>query len=408
MTTESKSLLQNYIIDVEAAKPKTSNYEVVLQNNTDFIIRRTTVKLVQELVVLVSKGIYYIKNVKSDTVEPLSESNLRNFLRSLQDGVISLDQVRWLPHLFKESADRIFRVVTDNKFADMCRHNVMENFSDPGWFYPYWDQNSKLFIRLSRLFTTLNDGKQGKYQNSIPLIYELERRFGANEAVYFAEQLVRSGIQSFDGSGRYNYLDSPGHDTEGFTKLLDGGFNLNLRRLIDYVLFDLYRQGYAKINHTFWTEYYDYLKMQVDFYGKIKEKYPESFKTAHDVIALKVNMAKQAAVCKDFSDRAGEVEHLAYEGSRYCIVVPSQPKELADEGINLSHCVGDYISRVAAGECHILFLRRKHTPDQSLVTLQLSGQSICQAQGMNRRSITSDERRFLCSWGRENNIQIAV
>ena len=33
-------------------------------------------------------------------------------------------------------------------------------------------------------------------------------------------------------------------------------------------------------------------------------------------------------------------------------------QELADEGINLSHCVGDYISRVASGDCHILFLRR--------------------------------------------------
>ena len=83
-------------------------------------------------------------------------------------------------------------------------------------------------------------------------------------------------------------------------------------------------------------------------------------------------------------------------------------QELADEGINLSHCVGDYISRVASGDCHILFLRRKHAPDQSLVTLQLSGQSICQAQGLNRRSITSDERKFLCNWARENNIQIAV
>ena len=83
-------------------------------------------------------------------------------------------------------------------------------------------------------------------------------------------------------------------------------------------------------------------------------------------------------------------------------------QELADEGINLSHCVGDYISRVASGDCYILFLRRKHAPDQSLVTLQLSGQSICQAQGLNRRSITSDERKFLCNWARENNIQIAV
>ena len=407
MTSESKALLQEYIIDVEAAS-KVSGYHVVLQNNSDFIVRRTTAKLEQDLVVLVSKDLYYIKNVKTGVAEPLTENNLRTFLRNLQDGVIPLEQVRWMPHLFKESAERILLLTTDAKFAEMCRHNVMGNFPDPSWYYRFWEQNSKLFIRLNSLFPTLCDGKNGKYQNSIPVIYELERRYGTNEAIYFAEQLVRSGVQSIEYGDRYVYHNCVDHGANGVTRLLDSDFNLNLRRLIDYVLFDLYRQGYGKIDYTFWNEYYDYLQMQLEFHGKIREKYPESFKTAHDVIALKVNLAKQAAVCKDFSDRAEEVEHLAYEGSRYCIVVPSQPKELADEGINLSHCVGDYISRVASGDCHILFLRRKQAPDQSLVTLQLTGQSICQAQGMNRRSITNDERRFLCNWARENNIQVAV
>ena len=74
MTTESRALLQDYIIDVEAAKPKVSGYDVVLQNNSDFIIRRKTAKLEQDLVVLVSKDLYYLKNVKTGAVESLSES----------------------------------------------------------------------------------------------------------------------------------------------------------------------------------------------------------------------------------------------------------------------------------------------------------------------------------------------
>ena len=89
-------------------------------------------------------------------------------------------------------------------------------------------------------------------------------------------------------------------------------------------------------------------------------------------------------------------------------MVPTKPEELAEEGINLSHCVGQYIDRVAGGDCHILFLRRRGAPDRSLVTLQLSGKQICQAQGFNRRPITDQERRFLVQWGREKDIQIAV
>ena len=152
----------------------------------------------------------------------------------------------------------------------------------------------------------------------------------------------------------------------------------------------------------------DYLTMQKNFYGKVKEKYPEHFKTAHDVMALKVNLAKAAEQCQNFMEQAEQVKDLEYSAQGYCVVVPTEPRELADEGINLSHCVGDYIDRVASGECHILFLRRRSAPEQSLVTLQLCGQSICQAQGMNRRNITQEERKFLNHWGREKQINIAV
>ena len=185
-------------------------------------------------------------------------------------------------------------------------------------------------------------------------------------------------------------------------------YRINLRRFIDYILFDLYAQGYSKVTKRFFIEYLDYLQMQQDFYGKVKEKYPTHFKTEHDVIALKVNQAKLLTECENFVQQSESIKDLAYSGSGYCIVIPTKPEELADEGINLSHCVGDYIDRVANGECHILFLRRRAEPDRSLVTLQLSGRRICQAQGMNRRPITGQERKFLEHWGREKDIQIAV
>lgn len=146
--------------------------------------------------------------------------------------------------------------------------------------------------------------------------------------------------------------------------------------------------------------------MQQDFYGKVKEKYPAHFKTEHDIMALKVNQAKLIATCENFSEQSEAIKDLAYTGSKYSIVIPTKPEELAEEGINLSHCVGQYIDRVANGECHILFLRYRDIPEQSLVTLQLSGKQICQAQGMNRRSLTTQEYRFLKQWGRERKLRL--
>lgn len=398
--------LQDYIIDLSGPAIKAAaEYEVVLENNTDFIVKRRTPKTERELVILISKGLYYIKDCKTGGIDPVTEANLRSFLRELKVETLALEQVHWMPHLFYESADAIFRIVSDEVLTDMCRHNIMENMPDPYWFRPYWEQNSKLFIRLHKLFPSLTEPQ--KYLPSIPVIFWLEQTYGANEAIYFAGQLVKSGLRSFSTIHSHIYAKEY-KSIEPFTDLFHVDYNLNLRRFIDYLFFDLLRQGYAGINRSFLTEYADYLKMQKKFYGKIKEKYPEHFKTAHDVIALKVNFAKEAEQCQNFEEQAQEIQHLAHQGRDYCVVIPAQPKELANEGINLSHCVGDYIGRVASGECHILFMRRRATPDQSLVTLQLTGSRICQAQGMNRRDITQEERKFLLRWGMEKQIEIAV
>lgn len=402
--------LNDYIIDIGGAATKCSvTYEVVLENNTDFIIKRRTLKTDRELVVLVSKGIYYIKDCKNGNIEELKESSLTTFLRELKDGFIQLHQVHWLSNIYRESVGLIMQVITDEQLTDMCRHNVLVNTFNPSMYSRYWEQNSKLFTRLYNMFPSMTDLR--KYQSSIPVIFWIEDQYGANEAMYFAEKLVQSGIMELNYSdSSYYYANDafPTKDAGSFMKVMASPYRINLRRFIDYILFDLYAQGYARVDKSFFNEYLDYLSMQQDFYGKVKEKYPAHFKTEHDIMALKVNQAKLIARCENFEQQNESIKDLAYSGSGYCIVIPTKPEDLAEEGINLSHCVGQYIDRVAEGECHILFLRRRGAPERSLVTLQLSGKQICQAQGANRRPITEQERRFLKQWGREKDIQIAV
>ena len=402
--------LNDYIIDIGGAATKCSvTYEVVLENNTDFIIKRRTLKTDRELVVLVSKGIYYIKDCKNGNIEELKESSLTTFLRELKDGFIPLHQVHWLSNIYRESVGLIMQVITDEQLTDMCRHNVLVNTFNPSMYSRYWEQNSKLFTRLYNMFPSMTDLR--KYQSSIPVIFWIEDQYGANEAMYFAEKLVQSGIMELNYSdSSYYYANDafPTKDAGSFMKVMASPYRINLRRFIDYILFDLYAQGYARVDKSFFNEYLDYLSMQQDFYGKVKEKYPAHFKTEHDIMALKVNQAKLIARCENFEQQNESIKDLAYSGSGYCIVIPTKPEDLAEEGINLSHCVGQYIDRVAEGECHILFLRRRGDPERSLVTLQLSGKQICQAQGANRRPITEQERKFLKQWGREKNIQIAV
>ena len=402
--------LKDYIIDLDGVKQKPEvTYEVVLENNTDFIVRRQAPKGQKELVILVSQGLYYIRDNKTGTIDPVTNTNLRSFLRDLKNRTISLDQVHWVKHLLKESADYICTVIEDQDLSDMCRHNIPIDPGEPRKYVGYWAQNKKLFTRLGQIFPA-QPAEPAKFVNSIPVALWIEKCFGANEAIYFAEKLVQSGVRRviYTKNPSYGQYNNDFGQIDGFTGVITSEYNINLRRFIDYIFFDLYRQGYGTVDRQFFREYMDYLSMQKNFYGKVREKYPEHFKTAHDVMALKVNLAKAVEQQKNFAEQAEAVKDLEYCGQTFCIVVPTEPRELADEGVNLSHCVGSYIDRVASGECHILFLRRKLTPDQSLVTLQLTGKRICQAQGMNRRSITKEERDFLYRWGREKKIDIAV
>lgn len=401
--------LEDYIVDLGKDKVKSTIYTVVLQNNTDFIVSRKTLKTERELVVLISQDLYYIKDKKSGAIDSTTIGALRSFFRDIKEDAVALEQVHWLPALDKDSAKTIDYIISNEVFVDMCKHNVLKNINDPEWYSKYWEQNKKLFIQLHTMFPNITD--YNKYKSCIPLIFELEKTFGYNEAIYFASQLVKSGIREFSPVGKYYYQANGNltHYCDGFMEIIsEPSYNLQLRRFIDYLLFDLYTQGIAQIDNTVWREYKDYLNMQIQFYGRIKEKYPPNFKTAHDIMTLKINTVKEIEVCENFEAQVKKIESLAYQKGLYCIVIPTNPQELAEEGVNLGHCVKSYIGRIASGECHILFLRKVAAPMISLVTLQLCGKTICQAQGQNRRPITADERRFLTKWGNEKSIQIAV
>lgn len=56
----------------------------------------------------------------------------------------------------------------------------------------------------------------------------------------------------------------------------------------------------------------------------------------------------------------------------YTIVVPSRGQDLIDEGNNMHHCVGSYVGRVVEGDTHIVFVRKKDTPNKCYITAQVS------------------------------------
>jgi hypothetical protein len=55
----------------------------------------------------------------------------------------------------------------------------------------------------------------------------------------------------------------------------------------------------------------------------------------------------------------------------FTIVIPTTGQDIVDEGDNMHHCVGGYVSRVVEGQTYICFVRKKDTPNECYLTCQV-------------------------------------
>ena len=136
------------------------------------------------------------------------------------------------------------------------------------------------------------------------------------------------------------------------------------------------------------------------------EKYPRYLKTTHDVIVRNYNnykIAHNEELFKNMLNKELEYEHRNYN---YKIILPKETQCLKEEGINLSHCVGSYINSIINGRRQVLFLRDKNRLDESLITLDINGGMIKQAEGFMRRKPNANEKAFLEKYAKDKNLKI--
>lgn len=76
---------------------------------------------------------------------------------------------------------------------------------------------------------------------------------------------------------------------------------------------------------------------------------------------------------------------------------PNSTQDIKDESVSQNNCVASYIDKVIDGECHILFLRKKDNPSQSLITIEIRN-------GSNDRRCRKYKRRKeqIERWRRKN------
>ena len=155
-------------------------------------------------------------------------------------------------------------------------------------------------------------------------------------------------------------LNEYGYTTKGLLNYLDYCKTFEAIDDVDYLL----------------RELFDYAKMMNQISPKF-DKYPRHFLTTHKIASRNYNRLK-----KDFSEELFKKrinKDMEKTFGKYRFYYPNSTQDIKNESVQMNNCVSSYIDKVIDGDCHILFLRYKDTPNESLVTIEVRNNKIVQA-----------------------------
>lgn len=167
--------------------------------------------------------------------------------------------------------------------------------------------------------------------------------------------------------------------------------NYNLKDLMLYIDKMMVYEGFDSIQKVV-SELYDYADMSKKMGAKY-EKYPRYLLTTHQIVVRNYNRFKQEFDTKAFEKLVKP--WMEFQTKEYQIIYPKSPDDIKDEAVQQNNCVASYIDRVLEGKCDIVFLRRKETPEKSLVTVEVRDGKVVQARRAYNSLISNEEEKIL-------------
>ena len=136
----------------------------------------------------------------------------------------------------------------------------------------------------------------------------------------------------------------------------------------------------------------------------LSERYPNCLQVAHNVAERNIAICKDESLIAKFEEVVKPLKDLEWENGDYVIVAPKTAQDLVDEGSALHHCVASYVELVANGDEKVMFLRKKDTPNESLVTFSFDNDfNIVEAKGVFNSEVEDpDMLDVLLKWRRKH------
>lgn len=161
--------------------------------------------------------------------------------------------------------------------------------------------------------------------------------------------------------------------------------------------------------------YEDYITMvsaMEDFKNfKLTFETKDDVKEMHDAASAVYNLKRYEYKSKAFKTQLEKVNKLEYENKddEFCVVIPTEPGDLANEGMALHHCVKSYIDRVINGTTNIVFIRKKSDKTKPFFTVEVSNEkSIEQVHGFSNRNANTEPglEDFIKRWAKNKHLTI--
>lgn len=145
-------------------------------------------------------------------------------------------------------------------------------------------------------------------------------------------------------------------------------------------------------------ELYDYANMMKTISPKF-DKYPRHFLTTHKIACRNYNRMKKEFSEELFRKRINKQYECSF--GDYIFIYPESTQDIKDEAASQNNCVASYIDKVIDGKCHILFLRKKNQPDESLVTIEVRNNHIVQARRRFNDDVTAEDQKAIDAFNKK-------
>lgn len=432
------------VVETPKKKKAEVQYTIEVASGCDFAVSRKTTRSHTLLVILMSQCQFYVKDMKTGITTTLDEKELQKFLADLPETGLALEEVNWTDELMrgKKFADEFMKYLKP-EYAEMAKGGFLFVKAAEDYYYNRYltdmndwyehDRTSMNWV-LSELSKRLNETRKSlmkrmlcgyansRYADKITSIVMnwdtlqfISKMFGIEwMKTYFAYYMNSTCEQMPECSelkcmmlekrvNRWGGTETPDDDAKQIRFFKS-------ERFIEYITYDLCRQGYAINPGAFIRVWDDTLRMEEQCYGKIRDKYPEHLDSLHRVLSYLCQKNKEEIDEKKWNAAVRSMTPYEWkpENSRFQIICPKTPNDMREEARQQQNCLASYINRVINGSTGIFFLRSSSEKDcdRSLVTIEVFPDgTIGQVKARNNRTPDDIYLRFVSKWAEEKKLK---